>query len=212
MVKRDVPSRQNGEARREAILDAALTCFARQGLVHTGIEDIRKQAKASPSSVYHFFGGLPEIIAALLERTFTRRFERVTAQVVKTRTAKSAVETMARAHLEWVFANEGEARFMYQALSLDIDGLERDKLRASKERLKAELLAHLKRVGALPDVRQAEALIDVALLGSVHQACRSWLLRKSSVDPKWMVRALPQMAWTSAQVLLGSSRSVTMAR
>src|SRR5437016_3957364 len=113
-------ARPQGTARREALLDAALVCFEQQGLVRTGIEDIRKAAGASPSSVYHLFRGLPELIAALLERTFTRRYSLVSAKVLKAKTAKTAVFALVEAHLSWVFAHPAEARFMYRALALDL--------------------------------------------------------------------------------------------
>jgi AcrR family transcriptional regulator len=193
--------RQNGEQRREQILDAALRCFDERGLVETGIEDIRKAAGASPSSIYHLFGGLPEVIAALLDRTFVRRFADVTAVVVKTKTAKSAVETMVREHLRWVFANEAEARFMYRAIALGVPGVDRGKLRERKEQLKAQLLAHLKKLGALPETRGVDALIDVALLGATHQACRQWLSASGSVERKWMLKTLPQLAWQGSRTL-----------
>src|ERR1700753_2743541 len=130
--------RPDGAARREALLDAALACFETRGLVRTGIEDMRRAAGASPSSVYHLFEGLPAIIAALLERTFVRRYREVTAKVVKARTAQAAVLTLVEAHLAWVFAHPVEARFMYRALALDLDDGYRQGLRATKDQLKAE--------------------------------------------------------------------------
>ena len=190
--------RQNGAVRREALLDAALGCFAKQGLVRVGIEDIRKAAGASPSSVYHLFQGLPELIAALLERTFVRRYAEVTSRVLKARTARSAVVALVNAHLSWVFANPAEARFMYQALALELDGGQREQLRAMKERLKAELTAHLVQLGVLPDRRGADGMIDIVLLGVTHQACRAWLSAPKSMDVRWMKWTLPRLAWLAS--------------
>jgi AcrR family transcriptional regulator len=56
-------ARQNGVARRQALLDAALQCFAERGMLRTGIEDVRKAAGASPSSVYHLFEDFPALVA-----------------------------------------------------------------------------------------------------------------------------------------------------
>ena len=185
--------------RREALLDAALVCFEERGLVRTGIEDIRKAAGASPSSVYHLFKGLPELIAALLERTFVRRYAEVSAKVLKARTAKTAVFALVEAHLAWVFAHPGEARFMYQALALDLDGAYREELRVTKEQLKAGMLAHLTTLGVSAEHAGAEGMLDVILLGMTHQACRVWLMSPEYVDKKWMKKMLPELAWQVAR-------------
>lgn len=195
-------ARAHGTARREALLDAALACFEERGLVSTGIEDIRKAAGASPSSVYHLFRGLPELIAALLERTFVRRYASVTEAVLRTKTAKEAVTAMVDAHLAWVFAHPVEARFMYRALALDLDGGYRESLRATKERLKLDLLAHLAKVGVARKPNGGEATIDILLLGTTHQACRTWLSSPKAVDRRWMKRVLPALAWRTARATL----------
>jgi AcrR family transcriptional regulator len=195
-------ARPTGAARREALLDAALACFEERGLVHTGIEDIRKAAGASPSSVYHLFRGLPELIAALLERTFVRRYAAVTVAVLRTRTAKRAAFAMVDAHLAWVFAHPVEARFMYRALALDLDGGHRESLRAKKEQLKAELLAHLAQLGVVDAAAGGEVTIDVVLLGTTHQACRTWLSSPHAIDQRWMKKVLPTLAWRTARSVL----------
>lgn len=193
-------SRQPGAARREALLDAALVCFEERGLVATGIEDIRKAAGANPSSVYHLFSGLPELIAALLERTFVRRYTEVTAKVLATKSQKTAVFTLVEAHLSWVFGHPAEARFMYQALALDLDGDFRAGLRATKEQLKADLCAHLAKLGVLAETA-APMLLDVVLLGITHQACRTWLTAPQLLDKRWMKKTLPTLAWETARAL-----------
>ncbi|WP_437577671.1 TetR/AcrR family transcriptional regulator [Sorangium sp. So ce887] len=187
-------ARQNGVARREALLDAALRCFEQRGLLRTGIEDVRKEAGASPSSVYHLFEDFPALVSALLERTFERLLGYVTARVLAARTARSAVRTLVEAHLAWVFDHEAEARFMYQALALELDGHHRAALRDTKARLKAEVMAHLAELGVFSGARSSEVMVDVVLLGPAHQACRSYLSAPGAVDPRWMKAALPDLA------------------
>lgn len=193
-------ARARGIHRREELLDAALRCFEEQGLLRTGIEDVRKAAGASPSSMYHLFKDFPALVAALLERTFERRFSQVTAHVVTTRTARSAVRALVEAHLGWVFEHEAEARFMYQALALELDGGHREALRDTKARLLEALVAHLIRLEVLPGPH-ASMLVDVVLLAPTHQACRSYLSVPGSVEPKWMRSTLPKLAWQSARCL-----------
>ncbi|WAS90011.1 TetR/AcrR family transcriptional regulator [Nannocystis punicea] len=192
-------TRQTGAARREALLDAALRCFEQHGLMRTGIEDIRKAAGASPSSVYHLFKDLPALVAALLARTFQRLHDSVGPRVLTTRTPRTAVRTLVEAHVDWVLGHEAEARFMYQALALELDGEHRAALRAHKAALKADLTAHFTGLGVFPRARAPEVMLDVVLLGPVHQACRLYLSSPGSVDPRWMRTALPDLAWRSVR-------------
>ena len=52
------------DARRQQIIEAAQTCFSRQGFHQTSIQDICKEAGLSPGAVYRYFPGKVQIIAA----------------------------------------------------------------------------------------------------------------------------------------------------
>src|SRR5688572_8469073 len=93
--------RADGLRRREALLDAALRCFAQHGVLDTGIEASRKQAGASPSSVYHHFDGLTGLTTALLVRTFERAVAHMNARVLTTTTAEAAVRALVASYLDW---------------------------------------------------------------------------------------------------------------
>ncbi len=55
------------EARRQQILDAAVSCFARQGFHQTTMQDICDEAELSPGAVYRYFTGKDDIIVATFE-------------------------------------------------------------------------------------------------------------------------------------------------
>jgi len=64
-------------ARREHILDAALTCFARGGFHATTMQSICRQAGISPGALYVYFDSKEALIAGLCERDraeFAERF------------------------------------------------------------------------------------------------------------------------------------------
>jgi len=54
-------------ARRQQILDAALTCFRRNGFHTTSMQDVIAEAGLSVGAVYRYFRGKSEIIAAIVE-------------------------------------------------------------------------------------------------------------------------------------------------
>jgi AcrR family transcriptional regulator len=192
-----VPVRRDGARRREAILDAALRCFAERGVLATGVEDVRRAAGASPSSMYHFFDGLSGLTQALLARTFDRLFAHVASRVVPTGDAEGAVVALVDGHLEWVFAHRDEGRFLYQATALEFDPAAVAALQARKAAALAPVVAHLGRFleeGSLP--RWPVIALDVVLLGPSHEACRRWLAG-APLDPAWLRATLPGLAWRS---------------
>jgi AcrR family transcriptional regulator len=191
------PARSDGVKRRDAILDAALRCFAKQGVLGTGIEEIRNEAKASPSSVYHLFDGLSGLTLALLERTFDRLFAHLASRVTETKTAKLAVIALVGGHLEWILTHRDEGRFMYQATSLEFEPKAQKTLQARKAEALAPMVNHFARFieeGTLPAWSPLE--LDVVLLGPMHEACRRFLAG-APLDVAWMRDTLPELAWRS---------------
>jgi AcrR family transcriptional regulator len=64
-------------ARREHILNSALTCFARGGFHATTMQHICKEARVSPGALYTYFDSKEALIAGLCERDraeFAERF------------------------------------------------------------------------------------------------------------------------------------------
>jgi AcrR family transcriptional regulator len=187
--------RRDGVRRRDELLDAALRCFVDRGLLETGIEDIRKAAGASPSSVYHLFGGMPGIVVALLTRTFERLLGHIADRIRDTDTAEAAVRTLVDAHLEWVGDHPDEARVMYQAMALELAGRRKNDLLAVKATLKKPVFDHLDRfvsTGELP--RWSPLTIELILLGPSHEVCRRYLAG-ADLDLEWMRATLPELAW-----------------
>ena len=145
--------RRDGIRRRDELLDAALTCFSERGLLNTRVEDIRRAAGASPSSVYNLFDGLPSLTVALLARTFERLFAHVASRVLAADRPDAAVRALVDGHLEWVLGHEDEARFMYGAMALELAEAEREELAGLKAKLAVPVMEHLASFaveGALP--------------------------------------------------------------
>lgn len=182
-----------------------MRCFAEKGLLATGIEDIRRAAGASPSSVYHLFGGLPDLVAALLVRTFARVCAQLATDVTAARTAGEAVRALVRSHLDWVAAHPAQARFMYQAMALELAAGHAAELAAAKRELRAPITAHLGTfvaAGELPD--WSPERLETVLLGPSHELCRRFLATGEG-DLSWARATLPELAWRSIGYLENSS-------
>ena len=62
---------EHAEARRRQIMDAALACFAREGLHRTTMQDTFREADLSPGAVYSYFAGKDELIHAIADDVFS---------------------------------------------------------------------------------------------------------------------------------------------
>jgi AcrR family transcriptional regulator len=189
--------RRDGLRRRDELLDAALACFAGRGLLGTRIEDVRRAAGASPSSVYNLFDGLPSLTVALLARTFERLFTHVTSRVLAEHRPDAAIRALVDGQLQWVLGHEDEARFMYGAMALELAETEREGLAELKAKLAVPVMEHLASLavkGAWP--RWPASTLEFIVLGPAHEACRRYLAG-APVDLAGLRRLLPDVAWES---------------
>lgn len=170
-------------------------------MLGVGIEDIRREAGASPSSVYNLFANLEELMLALLVRIFDELFAHIAARVCRTRTARGAVRALVDAHMQWIVEHPSEGRFMYQAMTLEVGGLQpaaRERLQASKQRGLQPIYVHLRPFierGEIPN--WSPSLLDVVLLGPAHESLRRWLAGATELEPALLRRRLPELAWRS---------------
>jgi AcrR family transcriptional regulator len=191
------PTRRDGVKRRDELLDAALRCFAGRGVLATGIEDIRREAGASPSSLYHLFDGIGGVTLALLVRTFERLFAHLAARVACARCAEEAVVALVDGHLEWAFSHRDEARFLYQATALEFEPGAGAELQARKAEALAPVVEKLSRFVAAGELPPWPTIaFDVVVLGPSHEACRR-ALAGAPLDPAWLRATLPRLAWRS---------------
>jgi TetR/AcrR family transcriptional regulator, transcriptional repressor of aconitase len=65
-------TRARADARRRQIIEAALTCFARQGFHKTTMQDVVELSGLSPGSIYCHFAGKQDIIVAVVEERHRR--------------------------------------------------------------------------------------------------------------------------------------------
>ncbi len=66
-------------ARRQQILDAARTCFLRNGFHQTSMQDVIAEAGLSVGAVYRYFPSKAEIIEAIADQYATQIFDALTA-------------------------------------------------------------------------------------------------------------------------------------
>lgn len=95
---------------REALLDAAEALLAQRGAAGLSLRDVARGAGVSHAAPYHHFAGLPELLAALAERSFQQLGAAMQAGVdAHPAEARAQLLAIAAAYVD--FARRRPARF-----------------------------------------------------------------------------------------------------
>lgn len=92
-------------SRKDAILEAAVTCFIENGYHQTGVRDIAKRADVSLGNLYNYFSGKTEVLAeiAAIERAELEPFLQILARSAP---AMDLLEEFVRAYTQHLSAPE----------------------------------------------------------------------------------------------------------
>lgn len=99
------------EERRNQILEAALTVFARLGFQQARMDDIAQESKLSKGALYLYYKSKDAIIAALLKYFFDQEFKRLQA-FVAVEYRETVYEQLMSLSRELVKAMQWMAQFM----------------------------------------------------------------------------------------------------
>ena len=185
-----------GVARRQQIVQAALSCFAEQGYGETTMEHIRRRAGASTGSIYHLFRGKEELaVEVYLEglRSYQAGF---VAELERHTEAEAGVRGLVSHHLDWVREHPDWANYLFQMRQAAF-------VVSSEERIARLNGAFHQRVGAWlrPHVRQGRIrrlprdLYPALLLGPCQEFSRAWLGGRVRADWEVAKRELTDAAW-----------------
>jgi AcrR family transcriptional regulator len=106
--------------RRQAILDAALSCFLRSGVTGTTIDAVQRESGASVGSIYHFFGSKEGVAAELYLDTLRDYYDTYLAALHSSRSARAGIQGSVRAHLNWVVKHEDRAKYLFHCREFDV--------------------------------------------------------------------------------------------
>jgi TetR/AcrR family transcriptional repressor of uid operon len=184
------------EARKNAILDAALRCFTRKGFHRTTMQDICRECGLSPGAVYRYFRSKRALIEGVHERSTAQDVALISAVSSSAPNIVAALETLGRHFFAQLLEPDiGE----YERLEAEIhaETLRDEELRAAgRERLQtlrtvlADLLRRSGEDTALPIAHvQSTALADLLIalfLGLGHPKA----LDPEGVDTEEVLRVL----------------------
>jgi AcrR family transcriptional regulator len=189
------------DARRRAILDAALAVFLESGVDAAAVEDVRRRSGASVGSLYHRFGSKEGIAAAVYVDALRDYQVEFIAALDGARDAADGVGSAVRAHMRWVRRNPDRAQFLFAVAGADVRRAARTELRDLNDQFFACVESWLH--GHVEAGRIRAVSIDVVYalwLGPSQEMARLWLARGRRGALRTETALLADAAWRSLRV------------
>ncbi|MBO0916616.1 TetR/AcrR family transcriptional regulator [Streptomyces laculatispora] len=191
------PKQQRGEATVEQVLGTALDIYAASGEAGLTVGAITKASGVSSGSIYHHFGSLDGVLAALALRTVSRLLQAVGAALLQATGARSGIRDVVLAYLDFVRTHPEEARLIHSVTAdreiIAHAGQIRDSQEARLAPISRWIQAH-QESGEL--ARLSAPVIESLVMGPVVAVVRRWLT-VGDIDLDEAARVLPDHIWRS---------------
>lgn len=171
------------DARRRAMLDAALELFLEAGVGDCRVEDLFERSGASVGSFYHHFGSKPALAAALWLEILERYHADFLTELGRHRSARSGIKAMVRHHLAWVADDPQRAAYLFQCLEPEVFSHCREQENERTTAFFAACQQWLEERAAAGQIRKLAPLEYYVLwMGPTLELARAWLM---NVQAKW---------------------------
>ena len=167
---------EQSRSRRERILDAAFTAFAKRGYRDTAVDDIATAAETSKGGIYFHFPSKEAIFRELMQTTA----DKLVARVERAVALETEPVAKAEVALRTVLATFAGHRTMARVLFLDLSGAGRafqTETYALHERFASMIRGYLDEAvatGAIPPLDTE--VTSVVWFGALNELVARWLL------------------------------------
>jgi AcrR family transcriptional regulator len=184
----------------ERILDAALAVFARDRFAGYTVHAVVAESGASLGSLYHHFGSMDGVSAALYIRCMNRLLDGIGAGIGGARTAKAVVTRIVQRYLAFTREHPTPAMFIHSSPSAGFLVSHAEAIQAAKrpriERIAGALRPHVVAGDIVP---LPESLLEMLIIGPVAEVTRRWLAGDPTLDLEEATRLLPERIWGSVR-------------
>ncbi len=184
---RGMSAEQRLADRRERLMTAAYTLYAKPGFAATTIERLCSEARISNRAFYECFGGREELLQALHERCVEESLAVVAKAVQEApNTLEGRIQAGIRAYIEFTTADWRRARIMHVEVRRSGDVLTMSRQRAvdAFARLIQEASADFLQVAPLN-----RRLLALGVIGALQELLIEWLLADEQPDIDELVDA-----------------------
>ena len=188
-------------ARRDAILDAALTLFAERGLAGTSVDDIREASGASVGSIYHHFGSKEGIAVELYAGAIDEYQQAALGALRRARTTEAGIRAIVAQFLDWIAGHRSLATLMLANEHRDVRALAADAVAALNSDYFTERRAWVgARVATGELIELPPDLFVAIVLGPAWRWAELWLAGTTTASMARAKRELSDAAWRAVSV------------
>jgi AcrR family transcriptional regulator len=155
----------------------------------------------SLGSLYHHFGSMDGLTAALYSRCMAALLDAIGAALEGHRSARAVIVAIVRSYLAFTGSERVAAAFIHTApssnalTSAHVATIAADKA-PRMERIASAIRVHV-RAGQI--VTMPEPLLEMMIIGPVAEVARRWLAGVPGIDLDEAARLLPERVWRSVR-------------
>lgn len=192
------PKQQRGTVTADLLLDAALRLYEAEGERGVTVGAVTRASGVSLGSLYHHFGSIDGLVAALAQRWLGRLLEQLILSLQAARTARTGIRAVVRVYLTFIQEHRTASLLMHSPAA-DRQGMAQGKeLRDAQEARLSPFAQWIQsRVEAGELAPLPLALVESLALGPVVAVARRWLSGIDDVDLEEAMRVLPDRIWRS---------------
>ncbi len=189
--------------RRNQILAAARSVFARKGYHNATLDDIAGKAELGKGTIYWYFSGKGELFMAVLRSVADEGFEKARKAAEKTQGCRSRIEAIAGEQLAHFAKNQFLFRIVSSEAVLATHAMksEMNRFMREKGRLHSELTEGILREGVRNgEIKKVDAKrMSNMLLGIFHSSVYYWLFEGIKPRPEEDARTICKMIFEGLQ-------------
>ncbi|WP_113699386.1 TetR/AcrR family transcriptional regulator [Nonomuraea lactucae] len=184
----------------ERLLTAALKVWAAGGGQGLSVQAVTEVSGVSQGSLYHHFGSLDGLAAALYTRCTAEMFDEILDRLRHARTAREGVHAIVRGYLGFTGQRPDAAWFIHASAYAGYLAAHAEQIWAAKQEKLEAVAAWLRpRVAAGEIAAIPEPLMEMLLIGPVAETARRWLSRVPGIDLDEAAQVLPDRIWRSVR-------------
>lgn len=187
-------SRLSANARREQLLEVALTTFAGSGYHETSMNDVAEAAGVTKPVLYQHFESKRELYQAVVDDVGQRLVSAITSATADATSGREQTERGFRAYFRWVADNHDAFILLYGA-RLDREFAQAVRLVTAEA---AAAIAPLIDAGLDPE---HQLTLAHALVGLSEGASRRLVERGENFDPDVLADQLSALAWAGLRAI-----------
>jgi AcrR family transcriptional regulator len=204
---RPARKRLTAEARREAILDAALEVFARRGYNGSSIDEIAQTAGISKALIYEHFPSKRELHVSLIEHHVQDIFERLAVAAATTDPGEVRLRAGVDAFLQFVETRRDAFQMVFRdAVEPEVAGVLAAMQRQTAAAVAGMMASEPRTQRGDPDLdRQPIEMLGQLLTGAV-QSLAVWWGDHPDVPREQLVDSVMNFAWVGLERLRAGDR------